>query len=133
MGASVLVAYATRSGSTREFAEAIAAALREYNLAVDIQLMKSVASLAGYRAVVLGAPLILNRWHKDARRFLSRHQAALEQRPTAVFALGPGHHVEKEWQGVLEQLNNTLRKFPRFNPIAIEVFGGRFDPSFGAW
>jgi menaquinone-dependent protoporphyrinogen oxidase len=129
MALSVLVAYATLSGSTKEVAEAVAATLREHNLEVDIQPMKAVASLAGYRAVVLGAPLIMGRWHKDARRFLSRHQTALEERPAAVFALGPVHNVEEEWQGVRGQLEKTLAKFPRFKPIAIEVFGGKFDPA----
>jgi hypothetical protein len=37
MSASVLVAYTTRYGSTQEVAEAIAATLRERELAVDIQ------------------------------------------------------------------------------------------------
>jgi menaquinone-dependent protoporphyrinogen oxidase len=125
----ILVAYGTRSGSTKEVAEAVAATLREHNLDVDIQAMKTVSSLAGYRAVVLGAPLIMGRWHKDARRFLSRHKAALEECPAAVFALGPVHNVEEEWQGARGQLDKTLAKYPQFKPIAIEVFGGKFDPA----
>jgi menaquinone-dependent protoporphyrinogen oxidase len=42
MSASVLVGYATRYGSTREVAEAIAAALREHGLEVDFQPMQKV-------------------------------------------------------------------------------------------
>lgn len=129
MAASVLVAYATSYGSTREVAEAVADTLREHNLEVDIQPMKAVANLGGCNAVVLGAPLIMHRWHKDARHFLSRHQALLEDLPSAAFALGPVHDVEKEWEGVRGQLDNTLRNFPRFKPVATEVFGGRFDPA----
>jgi menaquinone-dependent protoporphyrinogen oxidase len=109
-------------------AEAIAATLRDYDLEVDIQPLKAVSSLAGYDAVVLGAPLFMCRWHKDARRFLSRHRPALEQRPAAVFALGPFNDVEEEWQGVRAQLDKALAKFPWFKPVAIEIFGGRFDP-----
>lgn len=129
MANSVLVTYASRSGSTREVAEAVAATLREHKLAVDIQPMKAVSGLDGYRAVVLGAPLFMGRWHQDARRFLSRHQDALEERPVAVFALGPMHNDEKEWQGVRGQLDRALTKVPRLKPIAIEVFGGKFDPA----
>lgn len=127
MAGSVLVAYATRSGSTKEVAEAIAATLQEHGLVVDIQPMKAVSSLVGYYAVVLGAPLIMHRWHKDAQHFVSRHHAALEELPVAVFALGPVHDDEKEWQGVRDQLDNTLSKFPSFKPFAVEIFGGRFD------
>ena len=70
MAGSVLVAYATRSGSAREIAEALAVTLCEQHLEVDIQPMKAVSSFAGYRAVVLGVPLFKFRWHKDTRRFL---------------------------------------------------------------
>jgi menaquinone-dependent protoporphyrinogen oxidase len=61
MESSVLVAYATRSGSTKEVAEVVAATLREHGLEVDVQPMKSVRSLAGYRTVVLGAPFQMFR------------------------------------------------------------------------
>lgn len=127
MADSVLVAYATRSGSTREVAEAVAATLRERGLAVDVQPLKVVSTLEGYRAVVVGAPLIMGSWHKDARRFLSRHRETLKECPAAVFALGPVHDDEKEWQGALRQLDKALAKFPWLTPVANEVFGGKFD------
>jgi menaquinone-dependent protoporphyrinogen oxidase len=131
MSTSVLVGYATRHGSTQEVAEAVAATLRECGLAVDIQPMREVRSLAGYSAVVLGAPLYMFRWHKDARRFLSRQREALTQRPVAVFALGPVHdpYDEKEWQDSRAQLDKELAKFPWFTPVALEMFGGKFDPA----
>ena len=77
MSASLLVTYATRSGSTQEVAETIAATLREGGLAVTCQPISKVQSLDSCTALVLGAPLYMFRWHKDAKRFLSRHQQAL--------------------------------------------------------
>jgi menaquinone-dependent protoporphyrinogen oxidase len=130
MSDSILVAYATRHGSTQEVAEAVAATLRECGLEVDIQPMRKVRTLARYNAVVLGAPLYMFRWHKDARRFLSRHHEALTERPVAIFALGPfTSGDEEEWQGSREQLNKELAEFPWLTPIALEVFGGKFDPA----
>jgi len=128
MSASVLVGYATRYGSTQEVAEAVAATLRERGLAVDIQPMRAVRTIEGYRAVVLGAPLYMFRWHKDALQFLTRHRAALTQRPVAIFALGPFHAEEKEFQEVHEQLDKELAKFPWLTPAAIAIFGSKFDP-----
>jgi len=128
MSASILVAYATRYGSTQEVAEAVAATLRERGIAVDIQPMRGVRGLEGYRAVVLGAPLYMFRWHKDALQFLTRHRAALSARPVAVFALGPFHDEEKEYQEVRRQLDKELAKFPWLTPAAIAIFGGKFDP-----
>ena len=128
----ILVGYATRYGSTQQVAEAVAATLRENGLEVDIQPMREVRTLAGYSAVVLGAPLFMFRWHKDALRFLSRHRQALTERPVAVFALGPTHdpYDEEEWQDSRAQLDKELAKFPWLTPVALEMFGGKYDPAY---
>ncbi len=129
MSDSILVAYATRYGSTQEVAEAVAATLCEHGLAVDIQPMRKVRSLDGYCAIVLGAPLYIGAWHKDALNFLSQHRAALTERPVAIFALGPTHQDEKEMQGSRAQLDKELAKFPWLAPAALEVFVGKYDPA----
>ena len=129
MSGSVLVGYATRSGSTQEVAEAVAAALRDSGAEVDLRPMRDVRTLNGYRMLVLGAPLYMFRWHKDALAYLSRHQEAIQKLSVAVFALGPFHDEEKEWQSVLAQFDKELAKLPWFTPVAHEVFGGKFDPT----
>ena len=131
MSLLVLVGYATRYGSTQEVAEAVAATLRECGLEVDIQPMRKVRTIAGYSAVVLGAPLFMFRWHEDALRFLSRHREALMERPVVVFALGPVHdpYDEDEWQSSHDQLDKELAKYPWLTPVALEMFGGKYDPA----
>ena len=139
MSASILVTYATRYGSTQEVAEAIAATLRENGLEVELQPMRKVRTLEGYHAVVLGAPLYIGSWHKDAQRFLSRHREALMQQPpesirpesirVAIFTLGPTHSDEKEWQGSRAMLDKELSKYPWLAPVALELFGGKYDPA----
>ena len=118
MSFSVLIGYATRYGSTKEVAEAIAATLRDDGFPVDIQPLRNVRSLAGYNAIVMGAPLYMYRWHKDATRFLSRHRQILGERPVAVFALGPVHdpHDEQEWQDVKPAVNQRCKRLFRFLP-----------------
>ena len=49
MADSILMAYATRYGSTQEVADRIAATLRESGLTVDVQPVKQVRTLDGYR------------------------------------------------------------------------------------
>jgi menaquinone-dependent protoporphyrinogen oxidase len=129
MSTSILVGYATRFGSTKEVAEAIVATLREGGVSVDLQPARDVRTIEGYGAVVLGAPLYMFRWHKDAKSFLSRHRQALMGRPVAVFALGPVQAEAKEWQDARDQLDKELAKFPWLAPAAIEVFGGKWDPA----
>jgi menaquinone-dependent protoporphyrinogen oxidase len=53
------------------------------------------------------------------------------ERPVAVFALGPVHnpHDETEWKASQSQLDNELAYYPWFEPIAIEIFGGKYDPA----
>jgi menaquinone-dependent protoporphyrinogen oxidase len=124
----VLVAYATRYGSTQEVAEAVAESMREAGLEVDIKRLREVKILEGYRAVVVGAPLFMFHWHKDALGFLERHQEALARLPVMVFALGPFHDEEKEWADVRAQLEKELAKLPWLRPADIKIFGGKFDP-----
>ncbi len=129
MKGPVLVAFATRYGSTQEVAEAVAKSLRGASLDVDVKPLREVKTLEGYGGVVVGAPLQMFLWHKDALVFLSRQQTALTDLPVAVFALGPFNDVEKEWNAVIAQLDKELAKFPWFSPMAVKVFGGKFDPT----
>ena len=131
MRVKVLVAFASTHGSTREVAEVVAATLREQGLTVDLQPARDVRTLDGYGAVVLGAPLYMFHLHKDALRFLSRHQQALTGGlPVAVFAGGPfGSGDGSEWQEVRKELDRDLARFPWLRPVSVEVIGGKFDPS----
>jgi menaquinone-dependent protoporphyrinogen oxidase len=129
MPAEILVTCATRSGSTQEVAAAIVKAMRDSGREVELLPARNVKSLDGFKMIVLGAPLYMFHWHKDALGFLRRHQGALRNLPVAVFALGPFHDVEKEWTEIRAQLDKELAAFPWFAPVAREVFGGKFDPA----
>ena len=122
----ILVAYASKYGSTQEVADAVAVRLREEGLVVDLQPMRKIHSLAGYRAVVLGAAIYYSFWHKDARDFLTKHASDLSQHPVAVFALGPNGTGEDEMRDSQAQLDKELAKFPWLKPVGMALFGGRF-------
>ncbi len=129
MSDTILATYATRYGSTQEVAEKVATTLQEAGMEVETQPARKVQSVAGYRAVVLGAPLYIGHWLKDAQRFLSRHQEDLSQLPVAVFTLGPtGAGDENEWEGVQGQLDKELATYPWLKPVAVALFGGKYDP-----
>jgi menaquinone-dependent protoporphyrinogen oxidase len=129
MAAIVLLAHASRYGSTQEVAEAVAATLRVSGLEVEVKPAREVKTLEGYGPVVLGTAIYMVHLHKDARRFLSRHEKALRERPVAFFAMGPFHDDEKEWQGVRTQIEKELAKYPWFAPVTQAAFGGKFDPA----
>lgn len=130
MSDSILVTYATRYGSTREVAEKVAATLRESGAVVDLQPAGQVKSVDGYRAVVLGAPLYMGSFLKDAQNFLTQHQAALTKLPVVLFVLGPTRADAGEWKGVREELDKMLaEKYPWIKPASVELFGGKYDPA----
>jgi menaquinone-dependent protoporphyrinogen oxidase len=130
MSASILVGYATRYGSTKEVAEAIAATLRDAGLEVKIRPLGEIDSFEGYHAVVLAAPLYMGGQSKDESRFLERHHAVLSEQPVALFALGPlGASDEKEWQDVRAMLEQQVTKFPWLALVAMELFGDKYDPA----
>jgi menaquinone-dependent protoporphyrinogen oxidase len=125
----VLVAYATKRGSTREVAETIATTLQEHGERVELRAAADCRDLSEYRAVVLGGALYMGRWHRDARAFLHRHATALETRPTAIFAMGPQKLDERSVRGARQQLDNALRRFRDLDPLAVTIFGGVIDPA----
>ena len=131
MSTSVLVGYASSYGSTQEVAEVVAATLREQGVEVDLRPTREVRTLTGYSAVVLGAPLYMFHWHKNALRFLARYQSILAGGlPIAVFAGGPfGTGDEQAWQEVRQQLDQELAKFPWLKPVSVQLIGGKFDPA----
>jgi menaquinone-dependent protoporphyrinogen oxidase len=124
----VLVTYATRYGSTEEVALAVAQTLRESGVAVETQPVRNVQTLERYGAIVLGVPLYMGRFHKDARRFLPAHRNALTEMPVALFVLGPVQRDEKDWAGARTQLKKELAKYPWFSPVSQQILGGKFDP-----
>ncbi|MBK8027727.1 MAG: flavodoxin domain-containing protein [Chloroflexi bacterium] len=131
MSNSVLVTYASSYGSTREVAEAVAETLRACGFTVDSLPVKQVRDIDRYNGIVLGAPLYMFHWHKQATGFLARNRQALSNHPAAVFALGPitpGNEA-KEFPEARAMLDKELAKFPWFHPITVEMFGGKIDPT----
>ncbi len=129
MATDFLVAYATKHGSTGEVAETVAEELKGLGLEVELRELRKVRNLDGYRAVVIGAPLYMGRWQKDARKFLKRHGKELAGHPVAVFALGPLKLTEEDVAGSRKQLDRALALAPDLRPATVEVFGGAIDPA----
>ncbi len=81
----VLVAYATRAGTTGEVAEAIGSELCASGYAAEVLPAKEVRDLSPYDAVIVGSPIYVGKWMSDAAEFVTQHQAALQNMPVAFF------------------------------------------------
>lgn len=127
MPGSILVTYATRSGSTGEVAQAIGDALHAAGFAADVLPMRQVESLAGKTAVILGAPLYLGRFPRDFHRFLSLHRDALVLLRPCCFVLGPTRTQPADFDAARKQAEAELVRYPWFHPACLQVFGGKLD------
>lgn len=127
--ASVLVAYATKYGSTREVAETVATRLRERGVEVDVRPARDIDSLDGYDAVVFGGALYFFRLIREGRRFLSRHRKALSAVPVAVFGMGPIEDTAEQYVDARKHLDKSLDKNQSISPVAVTVLGGALDPT----
>ena len=128
MGVDVLVAYASKHGTTREVAETIASTLHEHGLAVELEEAARVDDVSRYDAVVVGGGLYMGRWHADARRLLKRHRRGLAEKYLTVFAMGPDSLDESKVAESRKQLDRALASTPELNPGAVAIFGGALEP-----
>jgi len=87
--ARVLVAYATKLGSTGEIAEAIAQVLLDGGHRALALPARDVGSLDDWDAVILGSAVYAAYWQKDARLFIERFREGLKARPLWLFSGGP--------------------------------------------
>jgi len=110
----VLLVYATRHGSTREVAEAVAEELRAVGHKVDERAAAEAPGPAVYDAVVVGGPMIMG-WHRHAVRFVAKHRTGLAELPLAFFitAASLTDCGETDVQGVPIVKDPWLAKAPR--------------------
>lgn len=127
--ASVLVAYATKFGSTREVADRVAARLLKAGLQVEVRAAREVRSLQGYDAVVFGGALYMFRLVGEGRRFLKRNRKELSQLPLAVFGMGPLEDTDSQYFDARQHLNKALVGLEGVVPVDVTVFGGVLDPA----
>ena len=126
---TLLVAYGSKRGSTKEVAEALAERLGTGDRKVELRPAADVDDLSPYDGVVLGGSLYFGRWHEDSVRFLSEHRRELAERPVAIFAIGPKTAEPKDLGDARAQLDKALKKAPEVEPRTVAVFGGVIDPT----
>ncbi len=130
---NVLVAYASRHGSTKGIAERIAAVLRESGLSAEAKQVDQARDLDEYDAFVIGSAAYMFHWLRAATTFVKHHQGLLSQRPVWLFSSGPlgSELVDEEGRDVLEA--TRPKEFDELSalihPRGERVFFGAWDPN----
>ena len=125
----ILIAYASRCGSTGGVAEAIGQTLCETGATVDIRLMGNANDLSPYQAVIVGSAIRMGRWLPEAVDFVKRHQDTLGRVPTAYFVvcLRMKDDSAENRRKVLAYLDPVRKQAPQINPVDIGLFAGALD------
>jgi len=84
----ILVAYASRYGTTAEVAQTIAATLREEGARVDVRSITEPVDLEPYSACVLGSAIYRGQWPPEMVAWVTSHRDALSQIPVGLFTVG---------------------------------------------
>lgn len=114
MDKRVLVAYATRTGSTVGVASTIGETLAARGFSVDVKPMKENPSTDGYQAVILGSAVNGAKWLPEAVAYVKDHQAALNQVPVALFCvhcmnLGDDERFKKNRLAYLNEIRPLVK------------------------
>jgi len=122
---TVLVAYASKHGSTRGIAERIAEKLRQLGIQAEARPLDEVSDPGNYEAFVIGSAIYYGSWMKEATEWVHRNQAVLAKLPVWLFSVGPlGAEVKDA-----EQQPKELAEFQQaIRPREQRVFFGALDP-----
>ena len=129
---SILVAYSSKHGATREIAERIAENLREAGQDADARPVREAGDLGDYEGFVVGSAAYMGHWLKDATGFVRRNQDLLAQRPVWLFSSGPLGIEATGAKGVDPHTAAEPRELSEFqeviHPREHRVFFGVLDP-----
>jgi menaquinone-dependent protoporphyrinogen oxidase len=127
----VLVAYASKYGSTSGVADAIGKELCSRGAAVDVCMLKNIGDLNPYRGVVVGSAIYRGKWLPEAVDFVERNRGVLRQVLVAYFlvCVNMREPTEENRRKVLAYLDPLLKAVPQVQPVQVGTFAGALNYS----
>ncbi len=123
----ILVAYATKMGSTREIAEVIGDVLQKAGHDTTVSEVDGVEGFAGFDAAVVGSAVYMGHWRPEAVELLEQQVKLGVTIPVWLFQSGPfdrdSHTADKDTPKKVHALAAAL------DTAAPMTFGGRIEPS----
>jgi menaquinone-dependent protoporphyrinogen oxidase len=97
MSKKILIAYASKCGSTGEVASAMGKTLAQTGVRADVLPISKVSDLTGYQAVFVGSAIRMGKWLPEAAGFVSENSAAgfIEPVRTALTPAAEGYFAGK--------------------------------------
>jgi menaquinone-dependent protoporphyrinogen oxidase len=126
MKSKILIAYASKLGSTGEVAQAIGEQLTARGHIVDVLQVGDVKDVASYGSLLLGSAVRMGRWLSEAIDFLEQNINSLAGKPLSYFTVCMTLHEDTPENRARAQTITTAARALR-EPAAEGFFGGRMD------
>ena len=124
----ILVAYASRTGTTASVAEAIGKTLAEHGAEVDVVDMKDVRDLTVYKAAVIGSAIQNHQWLPEAMDFVRANRATLNAMPAAAFLVCMTLAMRRgDYRDQVSAWLDPVRALVK--PVSVGLFPGALDIS----
>ena len=135
MDKRILVAYASKYGSTGGVADAIGKGLCSKGAAVDVLLMKNAVNLSSYQGVIVGSAIYMGKWLPEAVDFVKKNVEVLRRIPVAYFlvCMTLCKPTEENRAKVLAYLDPVLKEMAEIKPVGIGAFAGALDYNNLSW
>ena len=124
----ILVAYASRYGSTVEIAQAIGKTLSGDGADVDVLNLAEVADPSTYDAAVVGAPIYSSDWMPEASEWVKANGDAWKGMRTACFVVSMRLRENTPEIREVEEALIAVEKVI-LQPVSVGLFAGALDYS----
>jgi menaquinone-dependent protoporphyrinogen oxidase len=120
----VLVVFGSERGGTAGLAHLIGVAFQRHGWTAEVRDAATPGPIDA-DLVIVGGALYMNRWHRDARRFVAAHHSELLDLPVWLFSSGPLDDSARA--GDLAPVAQVQAAAARVEAHGHMTFGGRLE------
>ncbi len=128
MSKKVLIAYASRAGSTAEVAEKIGEALKVLGFDVEVKNVKEINDISYYDVIIIGSAVRMFKLLPETIKFANRFREELQNKSVAYFIVCLTMHKDtEESRAQAQKYIKPLLEIKE--PISVGLFAGKMDYS----
>lgn len=123
----VLITWGSSAGGTEGIARIIGETLGTLGIDATLRAAREIRGVDAFDAVIVGGAVYANRWHRDARAFVTRNLPGLRTLPVWLFSSGPLDASADATE--LPPVREVAVLVDRVGALGHVTFGGRLDPA----
>ena len=125
----ILIAYASRFGTTGGVAERIGRVFCEKGQTADVRHIKNMGDIESYDAAVIGSAVRSSKWLPEAVQFVQENRKTLSRMPVAYFltCLATAQKTPDARSTAQSYMDSALQEVPEVKPVDTGLFAGVLD------